>query len=249
MTDVDSLVETNAGRTGKHSAEFSWRRELFLAAMMVVVIIASSFITSWYTGRDIRPLMLTGMILYMTTAFALGMRRRWKNARHPQAATSVRKFSLTELLLFVTGLALFVGLLAADRLESQRFQRERAQFQATAANMLGPDGRITFMPDDSLQIAVCARTFDDERFTRLAEMISHWNADTKISGVMFGTGANTNSTPPVWPGFTDQSIAQLMQWKELELLSVHGTAISAAGREQLRSLPLLNEVSQRQLAK
>lgn len=242
-------METDTSPVGQNSASFSWRKEFLLAAAMVVSIIASHILVSWYKDRDIRPFQLAGLVLFMSTAFAMGTRRRWNNARHPQSSRGTYKFSLAELLIYATGLAFFFGFLAADRLESQRFQREREQLQSAVGQVLGPDGRITFMPDDSLQIAICDRTFDDERFARLAEMISHLNTDTKVSGVMFGTGANTNNTPPVWPGITDQSIPLLMQWQELEWLSLYGTAISANGREQLQSLLHLNEHSRRELAK
>ena len=121
------------------------------------------------------------------------------------------------------------------------------ELQVAVARILGSDGRIHFEPDGSLGIAICDRTFDDARLAQLAKMIFQWKADTKISRVLFGSGINTNNTPPVWPGITDQTIPLLMQWQELELLSVYGTAISATGREQLQSLPHLNEYSQRML--
>jgi hypothetical protein len=249
MTDVDAFMEMDAGQTGKDTTKFSWRRELLQAVAMVTAFVGVSFLTSWYMGRDIRPLMLAGFLLYMTAAFALGMRRRWRNAKHPQTSADRGKFSLAELLIFVTGLAFFIGLSAADHLKAQQFWREREQLQVDVASVLGADGRITFQPDGSLQIAICDRTFDDARLARLAEMISQRKSDTNISGIMFGSGANTNSTPPVWPGITDQSIALLIEWRELEMLSVYGTAISDNGREQLRSLPHLNEPSRWMLAK
>ena len=53
----------------------------------------------------------------------------------------------------------------------------------------------------------------------------------------------TGGTPPVWPGVTDRRVDLLLEWDELEWLSVDGTAISADGRERLLTLPQLNDSS------
>lgn len=249
MTADNVPLETNTDRTGENSGSFSWQKELLLATAMVISIIASSLASSWYTGRDIRPWTLAGLLLVMSVAFTLGVRRRWRNTRYPQMSTGATSFSLAELLIYVSALAIFLGFLELDRPAAQQFQRERDELQAAAAGVLGPDGRILFMPDGSLHVAICDRTFDDARLARLAEVIDQWKAGAQISELGFGSGANTNNIPPVWPGITDQSIPLLMQWQELELLSVYGTAISENGREQLRTLPRLNRLSQHMLAR
>lgn len=248
MTDVDSLTGTSTSLVEKNSNEFSWRRELFYATLMVAIICAV-FFSSWNRDRDPRPLILVGMLLYMIVAFALGTRRRWFNAKHPELARSPVRFSLAELLVFATAFAVFSGFLSADLLKPQQIRREHEKLQAATAGVLGPDGQITHEPDGSLQIAICDRTFDDARLARLVEVIFQWEADTKISGVMFGSGANTKNTPPAWPGITDQSVPLLMQWQELKMLSVFGTAISQEGREQLRKLPHLDPRSRAALAR
>jgi hypothetical protein len=65
---------------------------------------------------------------------------------------------------------------------------------------------------------------------------------------MFGTGSKTAGTPPKWPGVTDRSVPFILQWDRLEWLFIEGTAISAASREKLLTLPDLNEISPQSLA-
>jgi hypothetical protein len=203
----------------------------------------------WFNGRGFRPLALAGTVFWIMTALALGARRRWIKAQRPELTLELWRFSFLELLVLVTGLTLFIGFTIADHHESARVLRERSAFRSCVETLLGVDGRIDFDIDGSLMISVCDRSFDDARLVKLAEKIDDWNPNIEVSRITFGTGMKSGGTPPAWPGVTDRSVDLLLEWDELEWLSVDGTAIGADGRERLLTLPQLNDFSRGELEK
>lgn len=228
---------------------FNWRAQALFALAMVAALTAAHLLVGWYNGRGFRPFALAGFVFWITTAFALGSRRRWIKARRPELALKAWRFSFLELLVLFTGLTLFLGFTIADHHETARVLREQAAFRSSVETLLGVDGRIDFDADGRLMISVCDRSFDDARLVKLAEKIDDWNPNVGVSRITFGTGMKTGGTPPVWPGVTDRSVDLLLEWDELEWLSVYGTAISADGRKRLLTLPRLNDFSRSGLEK
>ena len=222
---------------------FNWRSQALFALAMVAALTAAHLLVGWFNGRGVRPLALAGFVFWITTAFALGSRRRWLKARRPELTLKPWRFSFLELLVLVTGLTLFIGFTIADHHETARVLREHSAFRSSVETLLGVDGRIDFDVDGSLMISVCDRSFDDARLVKLAEKIDDWNQNVSVSRITFGTGMKTGGTPPVWLGVTDRSVDLLLEWDELEWLSLYGTAISADGRERLLTLPRLNDFS------
>lgn len=241
LATPDSISKANASR--------SWHRELVIGALIWTTLIGAQLLIGWYNGHGLRPLMLAGLLFWVTTAFALGVRRRRMRAQRPELKLKPWRFSFLEMLVLFTGLTLFIGFSIADYHETARLFRERSAFRSSAEPQLGLDGHIGFAADESLTISVCDRSFDDARLVKLVQMIEAWNQDVGVSRVSFGTGAKTGGTPPVWPGVTDRSVDLLLEWDELEWLSVDGTSISAEGRERLLTLPRLNDFSRNGLKK
>jgi hypothetical protein len=237
----DSISTAGASR--------SWRRELIIGMLIFTMLTGAHWLVGWYNGRGLRPLALVGFLAWVTTAFALSARRRWIKLQRPELALRAWRFSFLELLVLVTGLTLFIGFTIADHHETARVLREQSAFRSSVETLLGVDGRIDFDVDGSLMISVCDRSFDDVRLAKLAEKIDDWNPNVGVSRVTFGTGMKTGGTPPVWPGVTDQSVDLLLEWDELEWLSVDGTAISVDGRKRLLTLPRLNDFSRGGLEK
>lgn len=229
------------------STPFPWRRQSLIGILLAGTITAVHVGVGWYNGRGLRALTLAGFVIWMITAFALGVRRQWLRTQRPEGAESRLQFSILELLVLVTGLTLFVGLTAVDRMELVRLQRERERMQTQAAGVLGPDGWISFEPDGIANISICDRSFDDERLVELAAMIRSWHPDEKVGRLMFASGRTTGGTPAAWPGVTDRSVPLMLEWDDLEWLSVDGTSISDAGRKELLELPRLNDFSREQL--
>lgn len=233
--------------TDATSTPFPWRRQLLMGVLLVGTIAASQMLVGWYNGRGFRPLTLAGFLIWITTAFALGVRRQWLRQRSPERAERRLQFSILELLVLVTSLTFFLGLTAADQLEWGREHRERERLKAQAAGVLGPDGWIGFEADGSVNISICDRSFDDSRLAELAAMLRGWRPPAKVGWLMFASGQTTGRTPAAWPGVTDRSVPLILEWGELEWLSVFGTSISDAGREELLTLPRLNDFSREQL--
>jgi len=227
----------------KADASRTWRRELVTGILIFTTITGAHLLIGWYNGRGLRPFALAGFVFWIMTAFALGARRRWIKVHRPELTLKPWRFSFLELLVLVTGLTLFIGFSIADYHESARVLREHSAFRSSVETLLGLDGRIDFDVDGSLMISVCDRSFDDARLVKLAEKIDDWNPNIRISRITFGTGMKTGGTPPVWPGVTDRSVDWLLEWDELEWLSVYGTAISVDGRKRLLTLPRLNDIS------
>jgi hypothetical protein len=249
MTAANRSPHAQADNPQLNGARFHLQSELLMGMAIAVVITAAHLMVGWYNGRGVRPLALAGFVFWIATAFGLGARRRWVRARRPELAAGRWKFSFVELLMLFTGLTLFFGFSVADYQESQRYRREQETLQKSSATLLGPDGRIGFEADGSLMISICDRSFDDNRLTQLDALIDDWKHDIGVSRLIFGTGATTGGTPPAWPGVTDRSVAMLLQWDELEWLSLYGTAISKNGRERLLALPRLNKFSRGGLEK
>lgn len=229
--------------SSKADASRSWRRELIIGMVICATLIGAQLLIGWYNGRGLRPLMLAGLLFWVMTTFALGARRRRMKAQRPSSTWKPWRFSFLEMLALFTGLTLFIGLSIADYHETARLFRERSAFRSNAETLLGLDGQVGFDVDGSLMISACDRSFDDARLVKLAQMIEDWSPNVSVSRFSFGTGMKTGGTPPVWPGVTDRSVDLLLEWDELEWLSVYGTVISAEGRERLLTLPRLNDLS------
>jgi hypothetical protein len=236
-----SIAESDSVSTA--DASRSWRRELVIGMLIFTMLTGIYLLIGWYNGRGLRPFAVAGFLSWMATTFALSVRRRWIKLRHPELASRSLRFSFLELLVLVTGLTLFIGFTIADYHESARVLRERSALRSNAETLLGLDGHLGFDADGSLTIAVCDRSFDDARLVKLVQMIDDWHQNVGVSRFNFGTSMKTGGTPPVWPGVTDRSVDLLLEWDELEWLSVDGTAISADGRERLLTLPQLNDFS------
>lgn len=249
MSTNSQSPPTDDNGTQPSDLPFNWRSQALFALAMVAALTAAHLLVGWYNGRGFRPFALAGFVFWITTAFALGTRRRWIKARRPELALKAWRFSFLELLVLVTGLTLFIGFTIADHHETTRVLREQSAFRSSVEALLGVDGDTGFAADGSLVITVCDRSFDDARLVKLAEKIDDWNPNVGVSRVTFGTGMNTGGTPPVWPGVTDRSVDLMLEWDELEWLSVYGTAIGADGRERLLTLPRLNDFSRRGLEK
>lgn len=222
---------------------FSWRRELALMISMVLTCAGSWLLVGWYNGRGTGPLMIAGLVLYVSSLLAVGSRRRWKAARVGIKVRKRWRFSMAELILIVTGLVAWFGLFAADHRQSLQVGREREKFSALAAPLLGPEGRLSSNSDGTISVSICDRSFDDDRLRRLADLIHQKDADSSVLSLMFGTGAKTAGSPPRWPGVTDRSVDLIIRWNQLEWMSIAGTDITRPAREKLMSLPALNEVS------
>jgi hypothetical protein len=214
---------------------------------MVAACTAPQILLGWYNGRGPRLFHIAGFVGWMTAFLIMGARRRWLKAYRAGYIPSRWRFSAAELLLMFTGAIFFLGFNAADYRQSQLVHREREQLQALATPALGPEGRLDLEPDGTLQITICDRSFDDQRLQALAELIRERKADADVRRLMFGTGTKTAGTPPRWPGVTDQSVETILQWNQLEWLFIEGTSITAAKREQLLTLPELNELSRETL--
>jgi hypothetical protein len=226
---------------------FSWRRDVALWAGMILALTVSNILTGWYNGRGTRPWMLAALRGWFTTAMIVGARRRWKLAR--DGTSSGRRFqvSMAEFLLLATGSVAFVGFTAAEHRASSRVFRERERVSALAAPILGPAGRLGYEPNGDITISICDRTFDDDRLDKLASLISQEMKDAPaVTRLMFGSRPNSNGAPR-WPGVTDRSVEVILRWNRLEWLFIYGTAISADGCQELKTLPALNEHSLKQL--
>lgn len=237
----DSISNADASRP--------WRLELIIGVVICATLIGAQLLVGWYNGRGLRPLLLAGLLFWVTTTFALGARRRRMKVQRPQSTLKPWRFSFLEMLALFTGLTLFIGFSIADYQASARVFREQSTFRSSVEPLLGLDGHVGFAADGSLTISVCDRSFDDARLVKLAQMIEDWNQNVSVTRFSFGTGAKTGGTPPVWPGVTDGSVDLLLKWDELEWLSVDGTSISAAGRKRLLTLPRLNDLSRSGLEK
>ncbi len=177
----------------------------------------------------------------------MGLMRRRKRKKETDAAFRWYRFSLAELFVIATGLAVFLGFLGADFSQRHADNRQRERLQATTAPVLGPDGQISHQPDGALLISVCDRSFDDQRLIQLARLLNNQSEDYRIYGLLFGSGMQTSSTPPKWPGITDASVPTLLQWEDMEMLLLGGTSITAEGRKRLAELEALDELSRKQL--
>ncbi len=198
-------------------------------------------VPAWWLGQKIRPLLLVGQMIWILTIMGLVWWRKLKK----QADGSFRwyRFSLAELFVIATGLAVSMGLSGADYSQRRAEFRHREQLQQKVAHILGPDGYLGFGSDGSLTISVCDRTFDDKRLAELANLIHDDAQSNGVSWVLFGTGSRTAGTPPKWPGITDNSVRLLLQWQDIKLLSVEGTNISTKGQRQLLKLEKLDHPS------
>ncbi|HEX4412520.1 MAG TPA: hypothetical protein VH107_02760 [Lacipirellulaceae bacterium] len=140
-----------------------------------------------------------------------------------------------------TGIALFIGLTGADYQQGQRTQRERDRLRSSASEFLGPDGRLDFELDGTMAVIVCDRSFDDQRFTKLANLLDDFPASDGVTRVFFGTSAGMRATPAQWRGVTDASVDVLLRWqKTLRAVAIQGTAITPAGINRLSTLPELD---------
>ena len=235
-------LPTDAART-----PYPWRRQVLICSAIALMFLVSHLLVGWFNGRGLRLWSFLGFLAFTMSAIAVAFRRRWIYERRPELAAKRLKFSTVDLLILVTGMTLFVGFTAADQLDLLRAQRNRERLQAEAASVLGPDGWVGFEPDWSVSLTICDRTFDDERLVELAAMVRSWHPDVKVNRLMFASGRTTGATPAAWPGVTDQSVPLMLEWDDLEWLSVDGTSISDAGREELLTLPRLNDFSRQQL--
>ena len=243
MSTTPHSPPTDDKGTQPSNLPFNWRSQALFALAMVAALTAAHLLVGWFNGRGFRPLALAAFVFWIMTALALGARRRWLKERRPELTLELWRFSFLELLVLVTGLTLFIGFTIADHHETARVLREQSAFRASVETLLGVDGRIDFDVDGSLMISICDRSFDDARLAKLAEKIDDWNPNIGVSRITFGTGMKSGGTPPAWPGVTDRSVDLLLEWDELEWLSVYGTAIGADGRERLLTLPRLNDIS------
>ncbi|MCA9231360.1 MAG: hypothetical protein KDA57_11950 [Planctomycetales bacterium] len=186
-------------------------------------------------------------MIWLLTVMGLGWRRRLK--KESDSTYRWYRFSLAEMFVIATGLAFFVGFSGAEYNQRRAEFRRHEQLQQKVSQVLGPEGRLDFESDGSLAITVCDRTFDDKRLAELANLI-HDDAKSKgVSRVLFGTGLRTAGTPPKWPGITDTSVSLLLQWQDIELLSIEGTDISSEGQRQLLKLEKLDEWSRKVLTR
>ena len=233
--------------TDAASTPYPWRRQVLICSAIALMFLVSHLLVGWFNGRGLRLWSYLGFLAFTMSAIVVAFRQRWIYERRPELAAKRLKFSTVDLLILVTGMTLFVGFTAADQLELGREHRERERLKAQAASVLGPDGWIGFEADGSVNIAICDRTFDDARLAKLAAMLRGWRPPAKVGRLMFASGQTTGRTPAAWPGVTDRSVPLMLEWNDLEWLSVHGTSISDAGREELLTLPRLNDFSREQL--
>jgi hypothetical protein len=208
---------------------------------------APHLLISWYRGREARPLLLVGALVWITSIMAMGAHRRWKAARQGETARRGWRFSIAELLLIFTGAIAFLGFTGADYRQSLQVQREQARLRELAAPILGVDGRLEFDSRGRISIIVCDRTFDDARLARLASLVAARGQAAAVTALMFGTSAGASGSPARWPGITDRSAGVILQWNQLELLFIDGTGLTQAARRRLSALPRLYEASRRSL--
>ena len=192
-------------------------------------------------------MLILGQMVLFLTMMALMWRRRHRKAT--DASFRWHRFSLAEVFVMATGLAVFMGLSGADRNQRRAELQHRKQLEKTALSILGPDGRLSFDSTGSMSIAICDRTFDDMRLVELAELIRDDANPKEVCAVQFATSAATAATPAQWPGITDKSVEILLQWQGIEMLSIDGTGISAEGRIRLLSLGELKEWSRKALGR
>ncbi len=223
----------------------SWHGWLVRFLVVCCVWVAMSLVSSWWFEREVRPLLLAGQIAWLSTVMGLLLRRKLIKEREPNN-TQFRwyQFSLAEMLVLVTGLALFLFFQAADDSQRRSTLRQREQLQTVVSKVLGPEGRLGFEKDGSLLISVCDRSFDDQRFAELESLIRDYVESNGVSIVLFGTGPRTMGTPPRWPGVTDASVDILLQWQDIKMLSIQGANITPEGRKRLLGLEKLDETSQ-----
>jgi hypothetical protein len=208
---------------------------------------APHLLISWYRGREARPLLLVGVLLWISSIMAMGAHRRWKAAHQRESPQTPWRFSTAELLLMFTGAIAFLGFMGADYRQSLHVQREQSRLREVAAPLLGPDGRLDFDAAGRVSIVVCDRSFCDARLTQLAALIAEQDQAATVTSLMFGSSANTSVSPPRWPGVTDRSVDLILQWDQLEWLFIEGTDLTHAARQRLSALPRLHETSQRML--
>lgn len=244
---VDSAPASKAAPVVEEGITFSWRRNLFLYIAVTGALAPALVFVGWYRHGGLRLLTLAEFVFAMTVAFAIDSRRRWRKARRPEMTAGSARLSLGGLLILISGLTLFFGLIAAEYQVYQRFRDEVHQLQTNVVKLLGPDGEFGSLTDGSITLLICDRSFDDDRFAKVARLISDWKPDAEISQVIFSSGPATNDTPPAWSGVTDRSVELLLGWRELKWLSVDGSAISAEGRQKLLTLAQLDEISRQGL--
>jgi hypothetical protein len=242
---IDERLKSDEPSARTPALPSSWRGWVAFFAVFVCVFCAASLVVTWCSGRAIRPLALGGQLAWMLTIMGLVFRRRLMKGKAPHDTHDrCYRFSLIEMFVIATGLALNFGLMAADYRQGLSTQRERDSLRSITTEVLGPDGRLGFETDGTMTITVCDRSFDDQRFTKLANLVKDYLKSNEVSCVMFGTGARAAGTPPRWPGVTDASVDILLHWQELHILAIQGTGITPAGRERLLELQHLNEWSQ-----
>ena len=241
---VDERLKSDEPPVRTPALSSSWRGRVAFFTVFCCVFCGVSLPT-WWSGQPIRPLALVGQMAWMLTVFGLMWRRRLMKEKAPDD-TRYRwyRFSLVEMFVIATGLALNMGLMGADHRQRLSTQRERDRLRTVTTEVLGPDGQLGFENDGTVTISVCDRSFDDQRFAELADLIRDYVESNGVSRVGFGTGPRATGTPPRWPGVTDASVDILLGWQELHMLAIQGTGITPAGRERLLRLQNLNEWSQ-----
>lgn len=215
---------------------------LGIGSMLVPPTVLAAWNDDWTIFA--RPLTYLGA-LFMATFAGIGLLRQRRNLAAGRKSSWWR-FSMGEILLLATGLAIAAGLQGIDNLHARREQRRFQQLAADAAPILGPGGSIDANQWASgwvvkLWVVVCDPTFDDRRLQELGRLIAERGLDDLIAGVMFGSrGAVAPATPPAWPGVTNASVEVLLGWPRLEMLSIDGTSVTPAGRKRLAELPKLD---------
>ena len=224
-----------------------WRSVSAFLLAFCCIFVAARFVPAWWSGQKMRPLLLTGQMIWMLTIMGLMWRRKLKLVS--DASFQWYQFSLAEMFVIATGLAIFMGLSGADYSQQRAKSRHREQLQMMVSQVLGPEGRLGFESDDSLTISVCDRTFDDQRLTELANLIHDDAESNGVSRVLFGTGPLTAGMARKWPGITDASVETLLRWRSLTMLVIEGASITAEGRKRLLKLKELDELSQTNLSR
>jgi hypothetical protein len=245
---VDERLKYDEPPVRARALPYSWRGWVVFSMVFCCVFCATSLVLTWWSGQAIRPLALAGGMAWVLALVGLACRRRLMRENAPND-TRYRwyRFSLAEMFVIATGLALNMGLMGADYQQRLSTQRERDRLRTATTEVLGPEGQLGFEYDGTMTISVCDRTFDDQRFAELAGLIHDYVESNGVSRVMFGTGSRTIGTPPRWPGVTDASVDILLGWQKMHMLHIQGTGISPAGQERLLTLQKLDELSQANL--